>query len=268
VTYVNAGASDSLAINAGDSIAVNTDSGSVTMSGGGGALAGTLALTAHNVWAADGALLAQLRADPNFAGRDTALATNNGATNPGGYLQAGAVEVTMTGSSFLVQNSGSAGQPAGLTVGSGGLTIVNTGSDPAAVILSGRQVTGGNTVDGNTFAQNVQVQSPGGLTSDSSVNGCAIGGCTQPQPEPQPTPPPQVLGAESILGPVGLVTSPANTTEQGDGGKDDDDDNKKTESKANGVDPAVYLINTGPVHITPIIDTPVTSGNDSPGGLN
>jgi hypothetical protein len=266
VTYVNAGSSDVLAINAGDSIAVDTDSGSIAMTGTGGSLAGTLALTAHNVWVADGALLAQLQADPNFPGRDAALATNNGAANPGGYLQAGGVVVAMTGSSFLVQNSGTSDQPAGLTVGDGGLTILNTGSDAATVILSGRQVTsGGTTVDGNAFAEEVQVQSPGGVTSDSSVNGCAIGGCGGPPPPP-PAPPPPVLGPEAILGPVGLMTSPDNSGQQGDENKDDDD--KKSDSKDNGVDPAVYLINTGPMHVDQIIDEPITSGNDSPGGLN
>ncbi len=93
-----------------------------------------------------------------------------------------------------------------------------------------------------------------------------MGGCADPQPEPQPTPPPQVLGAESILGPVGLMTSPDNSAEQADDSKDDED--KKSNSKSGGVDPAVYLINTGPMHVDPIIDTPVTSGNDSPAGLN
>jgi hypothetical protein len=41
-----------------------------------------------------------------------------------------------------------------------------------------------------------------------------------------------------------------------------------SDSKSSGVDPAVYLINPGPMHVEQIIDEPITSGNDSPGGQN
>jgi hypothetical protein len=267
VNYRNAGASDALSINAGDTIAVNTDNGSISMTGPGGGVAGTLSLTDHNIWVVDGALLAQLDEDPDFAGRDAALATNNGAANPGGFLQAGGIVVTMTGSSFFVQNSGTGSQPAGLTVGDAGLSVFNLGLDAASVIVSGRQVTSsGTVVDGSAFAKDVNVQSTGGFSSDSSVNGCSIGGCAEPQPEPEPepepTPVPEVFGAESILGPVGLMA-----TEQG-GDEDKQDEDENSDSKSSGSDPAVYLINTGPMHVEPIIDEPITSGNDSPGGQN
>jgi hypothetical protein len=75
-----------------------------------------------------------------------------------------------------------------------------------------------------------------------------------------------VLGSETILGPIALVSSPDSPAEQADDSKDDD--NKDTKSKSNKVDPAVYFINTGPMHLDQIIDEPITSGNDSPGGLN
>ena len=85
-----------------------------------------------------------------------------------------------------------------------------------------------------------------------------------------------MLGVESILGPVGMMTGTVASTSTPDGTADQDqgdedkkkDDDKKSDSKGNGVDPAVYLINTGPMHIDQIIDEPITSGNDSPGGLN
>ena len=71
----------------------------------------------------------------------TLLATNNGTDNQDGYLQAGGITATMLGSSFLVQNSGTADNLAGLTVGDGGLTIVNHGEDSGHVrSLYGRQV--------------------------------------------------------------------------------------------------------------------------------
>ena len=56
-------------------------------------------------------------------------------------------------------------------------------------------------------------------------------------------------------------------TEQG-GDEDKKDEDENSDSKSSGSDPAVYLINTGPMHVEPIIDEPITSGNDSPGGQN
>jgi hypothetical protein len=75
-----------------------------------------------------------------------------------------------------------------------------------------------------------------------------------------------VLGSETILGPIAQTASPDSAAEQGDDSKDDED--KKSESKSEGIDPAVYLINTGPMHLDQVIDEPITSGNDSPGGPN
>ena len=72
---------------------------------------------------ADQSVISQLEEDPNPANLADLLATNNGADNQDGYLQAGGITATMLGSSFLVQNSGTADNLAGLTVGDGGLTI-------------------------------------------------------------------------------------------------------------------------------------------------
>ena len=107
------------------------------------ALAGTLNLTAHDIWVADQAIITQLEADPNFAGRNDALAANAGADNQAGYLQAGAIVADLLGSSLMVQNTGTTDSPAGLSVGDGGLTIVNEGADPATVIVFGHEVSGG-----------------------------------------------------------------------------------------------------------------------------
>jgi hypothetical protein len=273
VAFTTAAADDSLAITAGDSIQLNTDGGAVTMTDGNGAVSGTLALTAHDIWVADSALLDQLDAAPSFEGFEGPLGTNNGAVNPDGYLQAGGITVTMLGSSFLVQNSGSAEQPGGLTVGDGGLHIVNQGSDPATVILFGQQKGGnGTVVTGDDFFEQVDFTGEGGFSGESAVNGCGVsGGCT-PAQEEAPVP-----GAESILGPVGLMNSPSAMSgsdefassgdSSGDDEADDDDEDSGDDSKGS-VDASVGLINTGPVSIETPIEEPVTSGSDAPGGGN
>jgi filamentous hemagglutinin family protein len=188
VNFQNAGAGDSLTLNAGNAIEVITDTGGIAMTDANGGLAGTLELTAHDIWVADQSVLGQLEQDPNPANLADLLATNNGADNQGGYLQAGGITATMLGSSFLVQNSGTVDNLAGLTVGDGGLTIVNDGVDPANTIVYGRQVqSNGTVVSGAEFASSAQTS--GSFTSNSTVNNCAIGGCAPPPPPPPPPPP-------------------------------------------------------------------------------
>jgi hypothetical protein len=268
VNYANAGANDQLKLNSGDKIEVVTDQGgSIAMTGTSGDLAGTLSLTGHHVWVANQATLAKLEADLNYAGRDTDLATNPGPVNDAGYLQAGGIAVDLLGSSLIVQNTGTAQQPAGLSIGSGGLTITNEGADPATVILFGRSIAGGTTSSGRDFVP--LVVATGSFTPDSTINGCDVGGCTPLAP------PAAVGGAESILGPVGLMTDTAAIVEQdaaedfiddlfffgtqsGDGDSEESDSDDATQPPDFWQGP----INTGPVSFQQPIDDPVTSGSD------
>jgi hypothetical protein len=268
VDFVDAAATDSLTINAGTVIEVITDAGGgISMTDSNGDLAGTLELTAHDIWVADQSVIDQLEADPNFNGLEDALATNNGAVNPEGYIRAGGVTATMLGSSFLVQNSGTPDALAGLTVGDGGLTIVNEGADPATVIIYGQQVRGDGTVlSGDAFFDEVAFGGEGGFDNVSNVNGCEVGGgCDLPEEGGG-----GFTGAEVILGPIGLMGSPSDIADGG-GSEDEgdsEDEEEDGEDSEGGVDARVGIINTGPVSIDVPIDEPVTSGCDAPGGGN
>jgi hypothetical protein len=232
------------------------------MTGTGGDLAGTLTLTGHDVWAADQATLVKLEADPNYAARDTDLANNPGTLKEGGYLEAAGIAVDLLGSSLMVQNSGTALQPAGLSIGSGGLTITNQGSDPATVIVYGRAIAGGVTSSGRDFVP--LVIAIGTFTGDSRINGCDLGGCAPLAP------PTTATGAESILGPVGLMTDTAAIVEQ-DAAEDFTDDLfffGIGSGLGEGDDPTSPPdfwqgpINTGLISGDRPIDDPVTSGSD------
>ncbi len=183
--YLDAANSDVLSLNAGQRIEVITDAGgSIAMTDSIGDLSGTLNLTAHDIWVADQAIIDQLEIDPNYAGRDADLAVNSGAENDAGYLQAGGIAVDLLGSSFLVQNSGNnIDTLAGLSVGDGGLTIVNEGTDAATVIAYGREVFDGVITGGDAFA--ALVQPTGNFTPDSTINNCPLGGCIAPPPPPR-----------------------------------------------------------------------------------
>jgi hypothetical protein len=115
----------------------------------------------------------------------------------------------------------------------------------------------GTVVSGDAFAGDVGVE--GSTTTNSTINGCDIGQSCGQSPVP-----PQTVGAESILGPVGLMQSPANQGGQKD--QSEDQDEKEGGSKKTSADPSVYLINTGPLQLDDVIDDPITSGNDGLAG--
>ncbi|MBA3668423.1 MAG: hypothetical protein H0W65_12015, partial [Sphingomonas sp.] len=177
VNYFNAAATDSLTLNAGQNIEINTDSGGISMTNAVMALSGQLALNANNIWVASGLILGELEVDPNYVGRATDLASNSGTSNPDGFVKAGSVNAGI-GSTFFVQNSGLTTDMGGITVGDGGLTLNSTGTGPAAVDIYGRQIaSNGTTTTGDAFVGTVQAGGPGGYTSDSTINDCPLAGC-------------------------------------------------------------------------------------------
>ena len=244
VNWTNAGANDTLTFNAGNLILVNTDTGGIQLTNSAGNLAGTLALNANNVWVVNGALLSQLQADVNFAGRDAALGANSGIANQQGFVRAGAITANV-GNTFLVQNSGTPQLFAGIDTGAGGLSVNSTGATPAILIIYGRQTAAnGAVITNEDFLSSVNVGGTGGFTPDSSVNGCEIGSAASCDA------PTFFLDNSSLLGPLS---------------EDSDDDKKKDQDQAEGdahVDPSMRLINTTPINLDHTINDPVTSGGD------
>ena len=126
-------------------------------------------------------LLGQLAQDRAFGGRDAALAAVPATADLVGALSADSLRITAR-TSFLVQNSGSAGQRAGFSAGPGGLQVA-AGTDTALDMVINGQVTDGTGtvfVNADTLGQ---VARTGGFTPQSSVNGCLVSGeaCTNPQ---------------------------------------------------------------------------------------
>jgi hypothetical protein len=259
--YINAAASDTMTLNAGSGIQVATGTGGISITDSAGNLSGTLNLVAPDVWVADQSVLDRLAEDPNYANRDSDLATNPGADNQDGNLRAGAIRGEVSGS-FLVQNSGTADNPAGISVGEGGLTIVNSGESPALAIVNGHQVgPGGQIAGGNDFLPTVAFEGDAGFAEASTVNGCSIiSGCALPPPPPPPPPEPTFqFGAESILGPIGLMTNAENEGDNGGNGDDGEGDGNTNDE----LDILLFGLNSGQNAFDPLVDDPVTSGNDA-----
>ena len=122
LSYIDAAASDALRIIANQRLEVITPDGSIRMVDSSGALSGTLTLQSSNVVITDAQLAQRLSDNSTFEGRDAALATNSGAVNPAGYVQAGGIRL-LTDHNIFIQNTGTATQFAGLTVGGQGLLV-------------------------------------------------------------------------------------------------------------------------------------------------
>ncbi|HEX8667583.1 MAG TPA: hypothetical protein VF727_04330 [Allosphingosinicella sp.] len=251
VLYGDAGAQDSLSINAGGNIEVITPTGGIALVNGSDAPTGTLELSADNVWVGSEELIGKLRQNPGYAGRDAELAAAAAEPNADGYVIAGGMTVNV-GESLFVQNTGSATEFGGLTVGSGGLSIRPASQSQPAVLAFGSGVgQNGTRTTGEAFFQQVDfgLDEGAGYASDSRFNDCVIGGTTcGAAPPPPPEPPPVIAGPDQVLGPVEAVDSD-DDPESGGGGV--------SVSMSNG------LIDTGDVTVEALIEEPVTSGGDS-----
>jgi hypothetical protein len=271
VLFSGASATDSLAINAGSSIQINTtDGGGIAMvNAAEDRPSGLLTLTSDDIWAGSQSLLDQLNANVNFAGRDVLVGTNPGAEVAEGYLIAGGMTLSLADTLF-VQNSGAGQAYAGITVGAGGLTVATTGAAPAQVVAYGRKMNpDGTFVMGNQFFGQVDfTKATSHYTAQSEFNECLIntgcsggggggagGGGT--------------FGAEVILGPVDLMGNPEETIEwaasedQGQAGSDGSVGSVGEDGGSGSVDWSSQLFGTGGLSDEALVDEGVTSGGDN-----
>jgi filamentous hemagglutinin family protein len=200
VAITQAAPGDIIRLSAGRNLQVVTPTGSVSITAPDGSLTGTAQLYAgtssnrvlgqvlvgSDQLSTDLAQLATATADA----RRARIAINDGPVNTAGYVQAGAIELLSTGQIY-VQNSGSRTGPfAGLTTGTGGLSVGvrPLGSTaPVEVIGYGRSVVNGVTTTGFEFARTVQYF-PAALSDPSFINNCNLlaptcGGAFQGSPQ-------------------------------------------------------------------------------------
>ncbi|HET9426906.1 MAG TPA: hypothetical protein VFO69_00960, partial [Allosphingosinicella sp.] len=241
----DAGAANGLLLQATQRLQIATP-GAVRVQDASGMTDGSIEIRSNNVWSASPAVLQQLAADSNFAGRDAALLVNDGTVNPRGSIEAGDVTLRV-GETLFVQNSGSVLGFAGITVRENTLTIVPTGSQPIQVYAFGRRINpDGSFVTNNDFFREVAFVNRGtGYTSNAQFNLCFInsGACRLPSPrDPIPG------GGQDIVEEPIFNEEPTTTSDTGvlpPPGADSD-----------------TLVDTS-FGSDPLIEEPVTSGGDS-----
>ncbi len=171
--------SNTIAIRGDEAVEI-LDAGSITLNGASG-LAGTLDLTSRNIVASSSAALADFTAALDLKAISDRAGRNDGAVNDGGYLQAGGIRATLLNSTLIIQNTGvNSINPVnkfdarrGFTVGAGGFSVIQGGTNPMQVAVNGRFV---NPVGG--FITGLKALPLVGFTglfgSASTINGCAI----------------------------------------------------------------------------------------------
>jgi hypothetical protein len=222
---------------------VITPTGSIRVRNTAGAPAGTVRLEGHHIWVTDQNILTQLIADPNFAGRNAALLANGGPVEQRGYVE-GFDVVLSPARSLYVQNSGSATDFAGITVGSSTLTI-NAGGQgvPADVAVFARGIRADGTMStGSVFF--FEAVYNGTYTPGSELNLCNIPG--RVCPPPPPTEPEQPA--------FGNPTPTSEDVEEPVEGGDRGTPFTALEDEDELIDAAAA---------EPLIEEPVTSGGDS-----
>ncbi|QFT78685.1 hypothetical protein [Erythrobacter sp. THAF29] len=188
--FAQAAPTDRLVLSATDRIEIVTPGG-IHVTAPDGSPGGTLQLISGDIWSADSAMIAQLVADPQFAGRDEDLAVAvTGSDDPGGYITADTVELVVD-NSLLVRNTGSTFEQGGITVGIGGLSIRTGGQpDPLDVFAYGRRDAGGGSfITGEAFFDEVNYNfagvDPTAYLDVAAFNDCIIntGECPTSVPE-------------------------------------------------------------------------------------
>ena len=145
-----AGATDTLAVTASQKLEIVLPDGSIAITGAGGALAGRLTVSSNNLVAATLDLLTKVLADPDASGLVDAFKVPASTTsNLAGYIRADGIKL-LSNANILLQNSGTARDFAGVTVGGGGLIIGRI--TPAAGGSTGGTTGGTITTGGFSFS--------------------------------------------------------------------------------------------------------------------
>lgn len=195
VAFGSAAAADTLSLAGGQRVELITNTGSIRLGGSGDALSGRLVLQSSEVFSGSSEAAAAIANAADLDARSARLAQVDGGLRPEGYLQAGALEFRIR-NALYIQNSGVQGSlnfadRAGFTAGSGGVTIVTTGSGPAAVAINGRQVSATGFTTGVDLIPLLTVRGSdsqtGSLDPRATANGCLIANVAScvftPEPE-------------------------------------------------------------------------------------
>lgn len=226
-----------------------TPSGSIAITGTGGALSGEVSMTAPTIFVGSPTAADAIDGLPSATLISTRLAANDGPVNNQGYVQAGRISFAIT-DGLYVQNSGGEQSPderAGFTAGDGGVSIRLDQPGSTIIAINGRIAGAQTTATGTGLIPLLGITDADFVPSAafdqrSTANGCLIanGVCAAPTEIVDSVPPVQdVIGIITDEGTEGLGTVQTLAM------------------------PLIELPNFNPLDFAPLIDEPVTgTGNE------
>lgn len=245
---------------------LNSATGSVSLSGTGGSLAGSLNIYADRVHVADSAILAKLAANPDYSGKAADLNKPAAVQRPDGVLRASDITV-WNPVAVLVQNTGTLAVPAGVVASDGDIVAYGSSGSagigvrglpaPVELIINGAISSGNGLLTGvavwDAVTKDVDF-TPASFTATSSINGCLLSAatCVTPRPPAPPTdsPRPDVSFNSGPNIPDKLLPS------------SDDDDGNGGEGDKSPIATPEKLVDAQALDKDQIIDEPVAgSGN-------
>lgn len=247
--------------------------GSLTLEGAPGVLAGGIEIEAQHVAIAEGAILDKLTANPAYAELAADLARPTVTSVPGGVIRASVIEVDLgmaegaqpptTGPAYsiYVQNTGTKATPAGFTANE--VTVeIGDGQPvaPIALIANGQVVTQSGTLTGADARDAlVEEDDPARFTADSTINGCSLtGSCRTAVVDPF------VQVVPDLASQISLINTPL-IIEQQFGNEDaiaDNEDEGGEDSASSPISPPAPLFNTKPLEQSGDTDEPVSGGGN------
>lgn len=254
VAIGSAGPNDLLAISAGQRIEVVTPTASLAVNGPQGSLAGGISLAANRIYVTTAQAAQDIDALSGVDAKDGRLALNDGASSAEGFLRANAL-IFHAGAGLYIQNSGqdhaASGDRAGVTAGSGGMSIVTGGTAHTEVIINGRQVSSdGGFVTGADLIPLLSITGTGqasmaNLDPRSTANGCLIVGLSCRFEQAESSGPPVQDVIREIVSPAEGVGSDSGLVPP-------------------VIAPLIQLAEFSPFSSAPMIDEPVTgAGNEN-----
>lgn len=247
-----------------DLFELDAGTGSIKITNASGGLSGLISIEATHIHMADSSILTKLEDDPLYVGHIADLNRPTSVSRPDGIFNALALDI-FPGSTFYIQNTGTAATPAGFLAGPD-VDVTPPDTPPTGgieVVINGQFVTDSGTLTGKAAYDAVLAEQPDftGFSTNSQLNACLfIGGCAVEE-----DPVGGISSEIEMISDSDLSDSPVVEDEPDEANSEEQSEEEKAaEEDVDGspIAPPAPLIDTRPLNPPATITEPVAgSGN-------
>ncbi|MEZ5707793.1 MAG: hypothetical protein R3E02_00220 [Blastomonas sp.] len=231
---------------------------------------GILNLTGENIYIVSDAILSELADDPDYAGRDAALAISLSTPRPDGVVQAAVLNFNVT-QRLLIQNTGASGTAAGFLTYDDGFNVIGPDVDPVDMVVWGQVLDSQGTpiTNGNTRDAIYPGGAPSTFTANSAINGCLLTAstCTAVPPDGPDVDPDTETETPTVIATVeaqehGKPKSQTEEDEQEEEERAAEEAAKEATRSSSPILRPVSIVNARRLAVEPDVNEPVTSGGN------